>query len=461
MQKVKILLLLAVVFSAFTVVRNTRMPVPENAVYIPETPQRTGDSATGFRYLTTGDYVKGGIPYDFFQMALGKTAVNFLGRTGLNATISHEYTVVTAPNGEKLVAPNCMQCHAQVFEGKLVMGMGNSFADFTVGQKLNPKAYAMLENFLRSASPNKYEAAKPFLQVAKSIGPYLGTAVQGVNAADRLAGVLAAHRDPATFKWHDTALLAIPQEVIPSDVPPWWLLRKKHAMFYNGFGRGDFGKFLMASNLLTVNDTAESREVDSHFNNVLSYIYSLQPPRYPRSVNEKLVKKGGVVYTMNCSGCHGTYGADATYPNLLIPEKSIGTDSMLFKSNYQNPQFVNWFNNSWFAQGTHPARLVPFDGYIAPPLDGIWSTAPYLHNGSVPTLEAVLKSSTRPLYWKRDFTNPAYDLEKLSWSYEAVSSPGPGVYNTSLPGYGNYGHYFGDKLSESERKALIEYLKTL
>jgi hypothetical protein len=42
-------------------------------------------------------------------------------------------------------------------------------------------------------------------------------------------------------------------------------------MFYNGFGRGDFGKFLMASNLLTVNDTSESREVDSHFNDVLAF----------------------------------------------------------------------------------------------------------------------------------------------------------------------------------------------
>jgi hypothetical protein len=35
------------------------------------------------------------------------------------------------------------------------------------------------------------------------------------------------------------------------------------------------------------------------------------------------------------------------------------------------------------------------------------------------------------------------------------------VYNTTLPGYGNQGHYFGDKLNDDERKAVIEYLKTL
>jgi hypothetical protein len=35
------------------------------------------------------------------------------------------------------------------------------------------------------------------------------------------------------------------------------------------------------------------------------------------------------------------------------------------------------------------------------------------------------------------------------------------IYNTTLPGYGNYGHYFGDKLTGEARKAVIEYLKTL
>lgn len=461
MRKLQVLLLIVVVFCGFIGIEKWQGESPDKAVYIPATAQRTGNAAAGFTYLTTGDYVKGGLPYDYFLLAIGKSKTNYLERQGLNATITQEYTVVKAPNGENLVAPNCMQCHAQVFEGKLVMGMGNTFADFTLGQKLNPQAYTMLENFLKSGSPKKYEASKSFLRVAKSIGPYLGTAVRGVNAADRLAAVLAAHRDPATFKWNDTALLDMPAVVIPSDVPPWWLLKKKHAMFYNGFGRGDFGKFLMASNLLTVNDTAESREVDTHFNDVLSYIYSLEPPKYPKPVNAALAKQGAIIYTTACSKCHGKYGSNESYPNLLIPEAVIQTDSFLFKNNYQNPQFINWFNNSWFAQSEHPARLEPFNGYIAPPLDGIWATAPYLHNGSVPTLEGVLNSKSRPALWQRNFDDPTYDDDKLSWSFTNATAAGPGIYNTSLPGYGNYGHYFGDKLTDKERKAVIEYLKTL
>jgi mono/diheme cytochrome c family protein len=454
---VLLLCVLSILFTAFIL-----EIAPDEPIKIPASTQRKGDAAKGYTYLTTGDYVKGGIPYDLFTLAKGKTNTNYLKRTGINSTISHEYTLIKAPNGENLVAPNCLQCHGQIFNGQLVMGMGNTFIDFTVGEKLNAKAYIAMENFLKKSSPRKYEASKSFLQVAKTIGPYLTTAVRGVNAADRLAGVLAAHRDPATFKWSDSAQIEIPQQVIPSDVPPWWLLKKKNAMFYNGFGRGDFGRFLMASNLLTVNDSSESRKVDEQINHVLAYIYTLQAPKYPQPINKQLAKEGSAVFIENCSKCHGKYGSKEEYPNLLIPQSIIKTDSLLHRSNYQNPQFVNWFNNSWFAMGDHPARLEPYNGYIAPPLDGIWCTAPYLHNGSVPTVEAVLNSKLRPTYWQRNFDNPEYNYEKLGWQFAIKDSANNNtIYNTSLPGYGNYGHYFGDKLSEKERKAVIEYLKTL
>ena len=462
MRKFIIIIFIIAVGLSF-IAANTHPGVePEKPVYIPESKQRIGDAEKGFKYLTTGDYIKGGIPYDFFIMAAAKNQKKYLDRDGLNGNISHEFTVVRSSNGENLVAPNCMQCHAQIFDDKLYIGMGNSFSDFTFGRNLNPQAYTALENLLKKNSPEKYEASKSFIEVAKTIGPYLTTQVRGVNAADRLAAVLAAHRDPVTFKWSEKALLDIPAEVIPSDVPAWWLLKKKHAMFYTGFGRGDFGKFLMASNLLTVNDTSESRMVDNNINDVLAYIYTLEPPKYPAQVDIPMAARGKLVFSNKCSKCHGKYGEGQEYPNLLIPSSVIKTDSALFKSNYQNQQFISWFNRSWFAQGDHPARLEPFNGYIAPPLDGVWSTAPYFHNGSVPNIEAVLNSKIRPEYWQRDFNNPKYDYNKLGWEFQVPTArSGSTIYNTNLPGYGNYGHYFGDELNEKDRKAVIEYLKTL
>ena len=461
MKKMMVLVVLGMMALAFTTIikiGHTR----EEPVPIPASPQRSGDVAEGYRYLTTGDYIKSGIPYRYFQMGVGQRTTNYLQRDSPNATISHEYTAVKAPNGETVVAPNCLECHAQVFDNKLYIGLGNSMVDFSDRRKLSVQNANMAQAFLQKGDPKKYEAAAPFLTALKAISGQLYTEVRGVNAADRLAGLLVAHRDPQTLRWTADPVIDVSGALIPTDTPPWWLLKKKHAMFYNGFGRGDFGRFLMASNLLTVSDSSEARAVDSRINDVLAYIYSLSPPRYPYAINKALAHQGGILFVQNCAKCHGHYGGSDDYPNLLIPESMIGTDSLLYTSNFQSPQFIEWFNKSWFAQGDHPARLEPFNGYIAPPLDGIWITAPYLHNGSVPTLEAVLNSRVRPVYWSRDFDRPQYDYARVGWAYTEEKGPrGTAVYNTTLPGYGNYGHTFGDKLSERERRAVIEYLKTL
>ena len=451
-------LIVFVTVSAFINNIHNDDPVP-----IPPSPQRTGGNAQkGYDYLINGDYVRSGIPYQVYLFGAGADSNNYLKREGLNKKVAHDFTAVQATNGEVVVAPNCLQCHAQVFENKLIVGLGNSLVDFTKSKKFNVENIELLEKLLKLQSPKQYAASYEFIRASKAITKYLYAPVKGVNVADKIAYSLVAHRDPLSFRWSDNSLLNIAPGLVPTDTPPWWLLKKKNAMFYNGFGRGDFGRFLMASNLLTVTDTSESAQVDRHMPDVLAYIYSLQPPKYPKAINPSLVAKGKVLFERNCSGCHGTYGDKETYPNYLIPGSIIGTDSALYKANYSEPQFIDWFNKSWFAQGDHPAQLVPFEGYVAPPLDGIWISAPYLHNGSVPTIEAVLNSKLRPKYWSRNFDKPEYDYNKIGWKHvvetKATSSS---TYNTTLYGYGNSGHYFGDALSDKERKAVIEYLRTL
>ncbi|MCW3093968.1 MAG: c-type cytochrome [Ferruginibacter sp.] len=458
----KIIILLSIALVCFAFVTITDRYIGAKPEFIPASKQRTGDAAKGFAYLTTGDYLKSGIPYSLFMRVTPKDTNNFLQRTGVNKNLSYDFTAVKAPNGELVVAPNCLQCHAQLFDGKLVVGLGNSLSDFTMNRE-TPALIA--ETFLKNLTgenAKKYEAAKSFITALKAVAPKLITSTKGVNLADGLAYLLVSHRDPQTLKWSDQNLLSLPDDIIPTDVPAWWLLRKKNAMFYNGFGRGDFGRFLMASNLLTVSDTIEAKSVDRYFNDVLAYINSLQPPKYPKRIDSAKAVEGKTIFMATCKKCHGTYGEDAEYPNLLIPAEIIKTDSLLYTANYSNPQFIDWFNKSWFTTGDHPAKLVPFRGYIAPPLDGIWVTAPYMHNGSVPSLEAMLNSKIRPVYWRRSFSKPSYNYDNPGWNYEMKIEPGNSeVYNTKLKGYGNYGHYFGDQLSDADRKAVIEYLKTL
>lgn len=461
MKKLIVLISILVCCMAFVTI-TTKFKEGENPEFINPSKQRSGDAAKGFTYLTTGDYLKSGIPYSLFFMGVGKDTNNYLNRTGNNKNLSHDFTAVKAPNGELIVAPNCLQCHAQIFDGKLIVGLGNSLTDYTI----NRQGTALFaEKFLKNLTgenAKKYEAAKNFITAIKTVAPQLITTTKGVNLADALAALLVSHRNPQTLQWSDKSSFTLPTEMIPTDVPAWWLLKKKNAMFYNGFGRGDFGRFLMGSNLLTVSDTAEAREVDSHFNDVLAFINSIQPPKFPKAIDAPMAAEGKTIFIATCKKCHGTYGDGGIYPNLLIPENIIKTDSALYTSNYSNPQMVNWFNQSWFTTGDHPAKLVPYRGYIAPPLDGIWVTAPYLHNGSVPNLEAVLNSKKRPKYWQRNFTTPSYNYEIPGYNYEVKDAPGNNeVYNTTQKGFGNQGHYFGDKLTDPERRSVIEYLKTL
>ena len=435
---------------------------PAAGVYIEPSEQRSGDAKKGYDYLVNGDYLKSGLGYSYYVLLNGKDKKNYLGRTGKAANVSYNFNLIKSRYSKNLVVPNCLQCHGQVFNGKLVIGLGNTFLDFSKAHKKNDVKSGIARHIMQLLSPGQYQSSKILIRSFSTIAPYLQTETQGVNAADRLATLLVAHRDPQTLEWSNKPLLEIPSEVVPTDVPAWWLLKKKNAMFFNGFGRGDFGKFLMLSNLLTVSDTAEAAETFTHFGDVLAFLKTIEPPKFPITINEELAARGKSVFNESCSKCHGTYGEKATYPNLLIPERIIKTDSMLLQANYQNLQFIDWFNKSWYANGNHPARLQPFNGYIAPPLDGVWVTAPYLHNGSVPTLQALLNSRERPQYWQRNFKQPEYDYEKIGWKYEVKNNGNSSkIYNTDKPGYRNTGHTFGDRLSPENRKAVIEYLKTL
>ena len=96
--------------------------------------------------------------------------------------------------------------------------------------------------------------------------------------------------------------------------------------------------------------------------------------------------------------------------------------------------------------------------YLARPLDGVWATGPYLHNGSVPSLWHLLHPDQRP---KTFITgNREYDPAKVGYS-----TTGNGwTFDTSQPGNSNIGHEgtrYGTSLEENQKDALIEYLKTI
>lgn len=432
---------------------------------LPANPQLTsGNAPAGYAFLTTGDFIGGGVPLDVFLALPGNTSTeNLLQRSGDNASLPPGFNAFTAANGAKIAAGlTCFGCHAATVGDQFIPGLGNSLMDFTGN---NTQLFTLLDFAVKARYPEsspEWQAYAPFSRGAKAAAPYTVLPFKGINPAFMLEQASVAHRNPTDLSWNGNPVFPIPSQVIGSDVPPLWNVKKKFALYYNGMGRGDFTKLLMQVSVVAVEDTLTARRINTGFRDVLAWLQQLQPPKYPQPTNSTLAATGKVIFEEQCADCHGTYGSNGRYPNLLVDLATVGTDPLYANYFLNNRDFTDWFNRSWYGRSPRTANAQPSAGYVAPPLDGVWATAPYLHNGSVPSLEALLDSSQRPAYWRRSFNSSDYDWEKIGWKFTAVAAPGDAnTYNATLPGYGNQGHTYGDGLTSAEKKALLEYLKTL
>jgi mono/diheme cytochrome c family protein len=252
------------------------------------------------------------------------------------------------------------------------------------------------------------------------------------------------------------------------DVPAWWLLKKKKTMYYTGGSDTRSVRSLMQFMMSPLNSGEDIQKAEADFKDIRAFLLTLTPPKYPLPIDRSLASRGEELFQTHCAHCHGTYGETWTYPNKIVPLDKIGTDRHRFDGIAR--KYGDYYEKTWF---NHDYPIHETDGYQAPPLDGVWATAPYFHNGSVPTVYHVLNSKARPKIFTRSYRTDldAYDDHKLGWKVDALSEhPDPKklppveyrkIYDTSRIGRGNGGHTFGDKLSEAERMAVIEYLKTL
>jgi mono/diheme cytochrome c family protein len=431
-------------------------------IRLPAEPQRPGDPVKGREALLNEAYVPCGVPDSAFSQLFGAVPPEDLiaDRQGRNATLPYNWTATTTKDGVALVTSNCLQCHAGRMQGKLVVGLGAADADYTQNQATMASVIAA---FVKD--PKEQAELAKWEHRMQALGPYAVLSTRGPNPADEFTAVLFSHHDPQTLAWTDTPVLDVPSPVeVPIDVPPWWRMRKKTSMFYTGAGRGDHARIMMTASVLCTSSVEESQAIDATFPDIRAYIASLDAPKWPFAVDAALAARGRPVFEKTCSRCHGTYGDPPTYPNKVVVLEEIGTDGLLATgaAEFAAP-IIAWYKQSFFGQ---VARLEPQRGYVAPPLDGVWATAPYLHNGSVPTMAALLDSTKRPTYWNRSFDSNDYDPQALGWRFVTLdhgksTDTDPGVYDTTRPGYANTGHTFGDALTDDERTTVLEYLKTL
>ena len=155
---------------------------------------------------------------------------------------------------------------------------------------------------------------------------------------------------------------------------------------------------------------------------------------------------------------------------------SLRSDTKLFRQNLERSDQMNEFiapdgselrldSSITFSPGMiDSGREVRFSqpasieyAYKARPLNGIWATAAsYLHNGSVPNLDELLKPSAKRA---KKFYVGSREFDPVNVGF--VSDSGSFEFDTTLPGNSNIGHDIGPELSDVERAQLIEYLKSL
>jgi hypothetical protein len=350
----------------------------------------------------------------------------------------------------KGLTSDCLMCHGGSIAGKSYIGLGNTALDF--------------QSLFEDLSKASRGPAHP---------PFTFCNVRGTSEAASMAVYLLGFREPdLTVRYPRRDLDLSPN--LCEDVPAWWLLKKKKTMYHTGSSDVRSVRTLMSFMLHPFNSADTFKQEEATFRDIQAYLLSLEAPKYPFPIDQALARKGEALFNETCSRCHGTYGANGTYPNRVVPLDIIGTDRTRYHGITQ--KWGNYYNKSWFAHEQTPDGkgypVHPTEGYQAPPLDGIWATAPYFHNGSVPTVYHVLNSKARLRIFTRSYRTDAdaYDTAKLGWKVQVLerrASPAlppierRKVYDTTQPGRGNGGHTFGDRFSEVERMAVIEYLKTL
>lgn len=209
---------------------------------------------------------------------------------------------------------------------------------------------------------------------------------------------------------------------------------------------------------------------------VLTFLETAERPEFPGEVDFTMAKKGQKIYQNKCASCHGAYSDELykngpkliSYPNKLVGLDEIGTDES--RSRVIDELFINTVNNT--AMSNH-MKAQKNHGYIATILTSAWTTAPYLHNGSVPSLWALMNPKERPERFL--VGGHKMNFAKVGIKHESVSKDGvhiyengykpwaqAEVYDTRLKGRGNQGHEAPfDTMTQEEKKDLIEYMKLL
>jgi len=239
----------------------------------------------------------------------------------------------------------------------------------------------------------------------------------------------------------------VPNIATPVDFPSVWNqnARKGHALHWDGAAGSALERnVLVAVGAGTPKDLVPLQSIGA----IQSWLDTLPSPKYPFAIDQTKLARGAQLFGERCASCH-TEGGSRTWSVVSLAE--IGTDPNRVTAVSQSA--IDAMNNlSGYGWAFDNFRKT--NGYLTSLLDGIWLRAPYLHNGSVPTLRDLLRpAAQRPTTFYRG--SDIYNKADVGWQ------PGTVLYDTRLQGNSNRGHEYGTELPAADVDALLEYMKTL
>jgi RoxA-like, cytochrome c-like/Cytochrome C oxidase, cbb3-type, subunit III len=239
-----------------------------------------------------------------------------------------------------------------------------------------------------------------------------------------------------------------------TDLPQVWNQKPRENMWLHWDGDNNQIKERNYAAAMAVGATPES-VIPESFTRVTDYLLELQPPPFPLPIDKDKATRGAAVYQANCASCH-EFGSPGV--GQVQDISKIGTD----------PHRLNSFTQG-LVDRFHTFTTPPFvftayrktNGYASAPNDGIWLRGPYLHNGSVPSLRALLMpEDQRPKVFYRGYD--VLDPVNVGFISDGPEAAKVGFrVDTSVEGNSNSGHAYGTQLTAAQKEDLLEYLKTL
>ncbi len=258
--------------------------------------------------------------------------------------------------------------------------------------------------------------------------------------------------NPVKFR---TLALPLDDTIGNSDMMPLWNERQHQGFVYHWDGLETSLTETVQTGALGDGATRKSINL-AGLERVEAFIKDVQPPKYPFAIDSNLAQNGQAIFDNNCATCHA-FGGERT--GTVIPVAEVGTDRhRLDMWTQEASEAYNAYADGYSYDFKHIQKT---DGYLSPSLEGLWLRAPYLHNGSVPYLDDLLEvpdQRTKVFYRGYNVYNP----DKVGFVSEGTQAQKTGFkYDTNVEANSNQGHLYGTELAADDKKALIEYLKTL